>query len=215
MQPKLKPFTPYFKYPNNKTIFEGIEKNGKIVQDIDESFLDKIWWPSFFPTLICYITSGGKKETNVMTTSSVTIVDRWPFMIGFPAFNGGGSDDKLTKLQKRRHTLDLIEKYGEFAVNIAYIEPKLVKGLIYCGSFTGKEVDKFKKANLTKLKSSKISSPIIAECPLNFECKLHSITPLGTHSWIIGNVVSIHLNKEFLENKKQFLWKSLPEVIEK
>ncbi|OFW61089.1 MAG: hypothetical protein A2Z35_01450 [Actinobacteria bacterium RBG_19FT_COMBO_36_27] len=215
MKTKLKPFTPFFKYPNNKTIFEGVEKNGKIVQDIDEGFLNKTWWPSFFPSLICYVTSGGSDETNIMTTSCITVVDRWPFMIGFPAFCGRGSDDELTKLQKRRYTLDLIDKHKEFTVNIAHIDKKLIRGLIYCGSFSGKDTDKFRMSGLTKIESSKIKTPIIKECPLNFECKLHSITPLGTHSWIMGEVVAVHLDKEFLEGKKQFFWRSLPEVIEK
>ncbi len=38
---------------------------------------------------------------------------------------------------------------------------------------------------------------VIQESPLNFECKLISQETRGTHTWFIGEVVTIHRAKDF------------------
>ncbi len=212
---RLKPFTPNFRYPNSRTDYEGYEKDSKVVRPIDDTYRSRTWWPCFFPSVIGLIVSGGKEETNVMPSSCVTVMDRAPFYVGFPAFSGGGPDDILKEKEMPRLTLGLIKKFRDFSMNIPYIDSDLLQSIRVVGSYSGTEINKFdhKDVKLTRLDSEMISSPILKECPLNLECKLYQTLPLGTHDWVIGEVVNVHLDKEFMKNgTRRFLWRSIPEV---
>lgn len=206
----MKSFTPYFKYPNQKSYFEGSEFDGKIVHLVDGSFIDKTWWPSFFPVAAGLITSGGSAETNVMSCACISVVDRNPFMVAFPLFDD--KEDQGVQKERPRHTLRLIQKYREFTLNIPHVDPNLVRSIVICGSYSGSDTDKFSLSGLSKGKSQKIQTPIIKECMLNFECVLHTSLKLGTHTLIIGTVAAVHLDKEVREGRRKFVWRSLPEL---
>ena len=78
----------------------------------------------------------------------------------------------------------------------------------YCGTKSGKEVDKFKEANLTKETSKNVKAPSIKECPISLECKVKEIKELGSHHMFIGEVVGVNANKEIIENGKINLGKA-------
>ena len=70
-----------------------------------------------------------------------------------------------------RSYYELLEDTGEFTVNIPMSEPA-GKILGYCGTNSGRDVDKVKKLNLTLEEGRKIKSPGIKELPLTLECKI-------------------------------------------
>lgn len=70
-----------------------------------------------------------------------------------------------------RHTYTILEKSKEFTVSIP-LNNDLKKELVYCGSNSGRDVDKFKEANLTLLDGQKISTPVVSDCELYYECKV-------------------------------------------
>jgi len=207
-----KPFTPVYVYPNVKTpVFSGKKVNQKIFRKINDSYIKSsgTWWPAFFPTLIGLITSGNMKKHNIMTVSCLTVMNRLPFLLGMPIFSQNNPQKKI----RPRFTLGLIKKSKEFAVNIAYIDNRLTQAIRVCGSFSGWDgVDKFEKSGLTPAKAECIKSPIIQECPMNFECKLKKIIDLGSHSWVIGEVVGIHIDGRLADGEKEMIWRSLPEM---
>ena len=76
---------------------------------------------------------------------------------------------------------DLIEKAGEFVLNVASTnQVKLAKQL---GFTHGRELDKFKKFRISKGKASKIKSPLIKGSFANIECRV--ITSLSAANYII------------------------------
>jgi len=91
----------------------------------------------------------------------------------------------------------LIESTGEFVVNIP--TAALVEKVAYCGSTSGREVDKFKGAGLTPLPASKVKPPLIAECPVNLECVVRQKLPLGAHHLFLGEVVATHVDDAILD----------------
>jgi len=95
-----------------------------------------------------------------------------------------------------RHSHKLIEESKEFAVNIP--SSSLLKKVDLCGISSGKDVDKFKDYRLTKLKSNKIKSPIIKECPVNIECKLKETLHLGSHDLFLGEVVAVSVDADIV-----------------
>lgn len=70
-----------------------------------------------------------------------------------------------------RYTYDLLERAKEFTISIP-INKDLKKELAYCGTNSGKDVDKFKECGLTLLEGQRVSTPVIENCDLHFECKV-------------------------------------------
>jgi flavin reductase (DIM6/NTAB) family NADH-FMN oxidoreductase RutF len=102
-------------------------------------------------------------------------------------------------IRPSRYSHDLISKSKEFVVNIP--STKIIMETDYCGISSGKDVDKFVETNLTVEKADYVAAPLIKECPLNIECILKNIIPLGTHDLFIGEIVQVHVDQNVLDEK--------------
>ena len=105
-------------------------------------------------------------------------------------------------VRPERYSYHLIEESGEFVINLT--TEKLVKATDYCGVRSGRDVDKFKEMHLTPLASKHIHAPGIAESPVNIECKVREIKPLGSHSMILADVVGVTIDDTLLDEKGKF-----------
>lgn len=105
-------------------------------------------------------------------------------------------------VRPERYSYHLIEKSGEFVVNLTTED--LVRATDYCGVRSGREVDKFKEMHLTPQPSREISAPGIAESPVNIECKVREIKPLGSHTLFLADVVAVTINDEYMDEKGKF-----------
>jgi len=52
---------------------------------------------------------------------------------------------------------------------------------------------------LTPGKASILSTPIIKESPLNIECRVKEIIPLGSHDMFIADVVAVQADEQFID----------------
>ena len=77
----------------------------------------------------------------------------------------------VTFIRESRFTRSLIEKNGEFTVNIP-VDDSAKKILTFCGSKSGRDVDKAKELGLTYEEPETISVPGIKELPLTLECRV-------------------------------------------
>lgn len=102
-------------------------------------------------------------------------------------------------IRPSRFSYKLIKETGDFVVNIP-TEDLMIKSDM-CGMKSGRAVDKFKLCSFTKIPSSKISSPMIQECPINIECRLKHTISLGSHDMFIGEVVAVHVDDRILDDK--------------
>ena len=105
------------------------------------------------------ITGKDENKTNSMTISWGMAGIEW----GKPVF--------VTFIRESRFTKTLIDKNGEFTVNIP-LDESAKKILAYCGSKSGRDVDKAKELGLTYEEPETISVPGIRERPLTLECKV-------------------------------------------
>ena len=55
------------------------------------------------------------------------------------------------------------------------------------------------KTHLTYGQSTEIESPIILESPINIECRITQIIPLGTHHMFLAEVVAVQADDQFLD----------------
>lgn len=105
-------------------------------------------------------------------------------------------------VRRSRYSYDIIKETGEFVVNLTTKE--LAFATDYCGVKSGRDVDKFAECGLTPLESSVVSCPGIEESPVNIECKVEDIIPLGSHDMIIGRVVAVKASEKYMDEKGTF-----------
>jgi flavin reductase (DIM6/NTAB) family NADH-FMN oxidoreductase RutF len=71
-----------------------------------------------------------------------------------------------------------------------------------CGTISGKDGDKFEKAGLTPINGTAVQAPIIAECPVNLECRVRDIIELGIHDMFLGEIVVKHADSAIMKKGK-------------
>ncbi|MDH4223006.1 MAG: flavin reductase family protein [candidate division Zixibacteria bacterium] len=128
----------------------------------------------------------GNNKPNIITASWVGIACSEPPMISLA-------------IRKSRHSHSIIQKSGEFVVNLT--TEKLLEETDFCGSYSGKNMDKFEKTGLTPEVGSVVSAPLIKECPINLECQVKHIIELGSHDLFIADIVASHADEEYLDAK--------------
>jgi flavin reductase (DIM6/NTAB) family NADH-FMN oxidoreductase RutF len=69
-----------------------------------------------------------------------------------------------------RHTFSIIETAEDFTVSIPSSDMK--KEIMFCGTKSGRDYNKFKECNLQILDSQRVVTPIIKVPGLHYECKI-------------------------------------------
>lgn len=105
------------------------------------------------------ITSKAGENVNSMTISWGMLGIEW----GKPVF--------ITVIRESRFTRELLEKNGEFTVNIP-LDNSAKQILGFCGSHSGRNTNKIKELGLTLENPETISVPGIKELPLTLECRI-------------------------------------------
>ena len=105
-------------------------------------------------------------------------------------------------VRPERYSYHIIEKSGEFVVNLTTED--LVRATDFCGVRSGRDIDKFKEMHLTEQPSAVVAAPGIAESPVNIECKVRQITPLGSHSMILADVVNVTVDDTYMNENSKF-----------
>lgn len=102
-------------------------------------------------------------------------------------------------IRPERLSYDFIKESGEFVVNLP--DSSLVKKVDYCGVKSGRLYDKIKEMNF-KLEDCKcVNAPMIAQCPVAMECKVKSITPLGTHDLFLAEILNVNIEESIIDTK--------------
>ena len=105
-------------------------------------------------------------------------------------------------VRPERFSYDMIDQTGEFVVNLTTKE--LVKACDYCGVVSGREVDKFKKMNLTPLAMEHVKAPGIAESPINLECRVVEKKELGSHTMFLAKVLGVTVDESYMDETGKF-----------
>lgn len=105
-------------------------------------------------------------------------------------------------VRPERYSHHMIQETGVFVVNLTTEE--LAYATDYCGVRSGRDEDKFKKTGLTKGEAEKISAPIIMESPVNIECRVTEVLPLGSHDMFLAEVVNVQVSEDYLDQTGKF-----------
>ena len=86
----------------------------------------------------------------------------------------------------------------------------MVKTVDRCGTVSGRDVDKFAEFGLTPVPAEKVKPPLIAECPINIECRVLGIQEIGDHDLFLGEVLAEHVAEEALDGSRVMVEKLDP-----
>lgn len=141
------------------------------------------------PRQIVLVTSRHESKDNIITIGWHTRVSSNPELYAFA-------------LSKRRHSYGMIKDSRCFAVN--FVPPEAEDDAEYCGTNSGRNVDKFEKLGIVKDECEKIDCPTIRGAAAIMECKLIHEIDFKNSSYVlfIGEVVS----KKLIKEGKRLLW---------
>ena len=102
-----------------------------------------------------------------------------------------------------KHTLQNVEKVKEVVINVVSYD--IIQQMSLSSTEYEKNINEFKKAGLKMLKSDLVKPFRVAESPVQMECKVNDIIPLGTQNGagnlVICQVLKIHICDRVLNGK--------------
>ncbi len=137
-----------------------------------------------FPMPVVLIGSVTEGKTNFMTAAWAARIESFPPLIAVALAN--------------HYTNIGIRENNEFSINIP--DDRIVSEVDYCGTKSGRTVDKSQIFNL--FKGELCFAPMIEECPVAMECSLFKVIEILKHSIFIGEVKGIYSEKKYLSSGK-------------
>lgn len=77
----------------------------------------------------------------------------------------------ITYVRYTRDTYKMIENGQEYTISVPLSKP-MKKELTFCGTKSGRNYDKIKECNLALIPGRSLSTPILEDCDLHYECKV-------------------------------------------
>lgn len=100
-----------------------------------------------------------------------------------------------------KHTLENVLEVKECVINIVNYD--MVQQMSLASTEYGKGVNEFEKAGFTMLKSDLVKPPRVAEAPVQFECLVNEVIPLGDKhgagNLVLAEIKLIHIKEEILD----------------
>ena len=167
-------------------------------QVIDSAAMYKLLIGSVVPRPIAWVSSvDAEGVRNLAPFSYFMAITHDPPTIAFSsgprgAEIGGG-------VRGRKDTLHNVEITREFVVNI--VDDNLAEAMnVTSGDYTP-DVDEFTQAGLVAAPSVKVKPPRVAAAPVNMECRVAQIIPVGNlpHHLIVGEIVHMHVRDDVFD----------------
>ncbi|MDD3402738.1 MAG: flavin reductase family protein [Hespellia sp.] len=153
----------------------------------------QVWKPGnmLYPLPAVMVSCANKAgETNILTIAWTGTVCSDPAML-------------YISVRPSRYSYEMIKETKEFVVNLTTED--LAAATDYCGVKSGRDVDKWSEMKLTKGKADQLDyAPVIMESPVNIECRVVDIKPLGTHDMFLAEVVSVQVSDEYMNEHNKF-----------
>lgn len=125
-----------------------------------------------------------KSIPNAMTASWVGICSSNPASV-------------TVSLRESRYSFGNITKRKAFTVNIP--SSRFAAEAAFFGTVSGRDIDKFKAAGITAVRSDLVDAPYIMEFPLVVECRLTGTYNAGAHIMFIGEIVDVKADRSVLD----------------
>jgi len=161
------------------------ERRGLLIEcEINRAILKK------YPEQIVLVTSvDAMGKPNIIT-------------MGWSMFCSGDPPMVAISVGKTRYSHKLIFQTKEFVYT--FPGEDLEKEMLYCGTHSGRDVDKFKETGLTAVEAKFVKPPLIEECIANFECQVVGEYDAGDHTIFVGKIVATWISEKARDKKRLF-----------
>lgn len=132
------------------------------------------------PGPIVLVSSAWKGRTNIMTMGWYTVMEFQPSLVG-------------CVISSANHSFRMIRHSRECVINLPTVD--LAATVVRIGNCSGREVDKFRRFELTAAPANDVGAPLIEECYANFECRLADTAMVRKYDLFIFEVVKAHVAK--------------------
>ncbi|MCI5883185.1 MAG: flavin reductase family protein [Eubacterium sp.] len=151
------------------------------------------WKPGnmLYPVPAVMVSCGREKEIpNIITVAWTGTICSDPAMLSI-------------SVRPERYSYGIIRETKEFVVNLTTKD--LARATGWCGVKSGRDVDKFQQMHLTAAKAIHLkSAPIIAESPVNIECKVKEVLELGSHHMFLAEVAGVQISEKYMNETGKF-----------
>lgn len=146
----------------------------------------QVWKPGnlLAPVPPVLVSCGNMEKPNLITIAWAGTINSDPVRVSISVRPG-------------RYSHGLITESGEFVINLP--TQKILRAVDWCGVKSGRDVDKFKEMGLTAVPGSAVSAPVLAESPVNLECRVFQTIPLGSHDLFLADVVAVDVDEDLLD----------------
>jgi flavin reductase (DIM6/NTAB) family NADH-FMN oxidoreductase RutF len=111
-----------------------------------------------------FLTAKADDQLNTMAIGWALVGVVW----GKPIF--------MVAVRDSRHTFSILEKAADFTVTVPTTDVQ--DQVMYCGTKSGRNVDKYKECHLELAEAQKVITPIIRTPGIHFECKIVHKAPM-------------------------------------
>ncbi len=115
------------------------------------------------------------------------------------------SDPAMVSISVRpeRYSYAMIRDTKEFVINLTTRE--LTYATDWCGVKSGRDVDKFEAMGLTAAAGKVLQyAPVIAESPVNLECRVEEIRELGSHHMFLARIEDVLVSEKYMNETGKF-----------
>jgi flavin reductase (DIM6/NTAB) family NADH-FMN oxidoreductase RutF len=141
---------------------------------------------ALYPMPVVLVTCGDMERPNIITIAWTGIACSDPPTVSI-------------SIRPNRYSHELIQRSGEFVINIPTLE--LLEKVDFCGVTSGRDRDKFGECGFTALPATKVKPPLIGECPINLECTVTQILPIGAHDMFLARIEVVHGESDVIDEK--------------
>lgn len=100
-------------------------------------------------------------------------------------------------VRKGRHSYELLKKHRAFVINLTTKD--LAFATDWCGVRSGRRYNKFEEMKLTPGKATVVNAPTIEEAPINIECEVTEVLPLGSHDMFMAKIVNVRAEEVLID----------------
>jgi flavin reductase (DIM6/NTAB) family NADH-FMN oxidoreductase RutF len=126
------------------------------------------------PGPVVLLTTAHKGLANVMPMSWHTMMEFEPPLVGCVVSN-------------RNHSFGLLRASKECVINVPTV--RLISETVRCGNCSGRTTDKFAAFGITPLPARHVQAPLVAECPVNLECKVVDTRMVARYNLFVLQVI--------------------------
>jgi flavin reductase (DIM6/NTAB) family NADH-FMN oxidoreductase RutF len=119
---------------------------------------------------VLFVTAAAKGKGNVMAMAWYAPLSKEPPLFG-------------AILNRTCYTHRLVSDTGELVLNLP--PRRLVREVYYCGSVSGREVDKFAETGLHATAANVVRAPLVMECIAHIEGEVEESRAVGDHTLFI------------------------------